>query len=372
MSEQDNALMRIAVSEASKCVPENGGARPRVGVVVAKDGELLCSAHRGELKPGEHAEFTALEGKLATTPVAGATLYTTLEPCTSRNHPKVPCAERLIQRKIARVLIGMLDPNPNISGRGLRRLREANIVTELFPSNLMAELEELNREFIATFPSAGAAPRAAELAPPTPSGPSPVDYSPIVLTGRGQQASALFSLKAGLHVFKLSHDGMGHFGVWLLDTRGNKIDLLANQNGSFAGSKAVAISSPDQFLVNVAADGAWLVSAVASGPSAPIPASELPRFVPGAVQSSRGVFVYHLTNRGAEIYDLALQPAPSLSLSLSHDSILASGQTFQITVSGQQPLAPVTVSLRYVTSSGREALQLIHLPQDHKRANMVP
>ena len=364
--------MRLAVREAARCIPEPGGVRPRVGVVVVRSGELLCSAHRGELKPGDHAEYTALEGKLGSTPVAGATLYTTLEPCTSRNIPKMPCAERLIQRKITRVLIGMLDPNPNISGRGLRRLREANIETELFPSNLMAELEELNREFISHFPSAGAAPRSVELAPPDLTGFSTIDHAPLVLAGKGQQATALFPLVAGLHVFKLSHDGSGHFGVWLLDAGGNRLDLLANVSQPFAGSKAVRITSSGQFLLDVAANGAWLVSVVASGPSQPMPVSELPRFVGGGVQFSRGTFVYHIKNHGAEIFDLVLQPILDTHLSISHDSVLSRGQVLQITVAGQSTPAPVTVSLRYMTASGREAIQLIHLPQDHKSARAVP
>ena len=173
----DIAFMRLAVDEAAKCVPETGRTRPRVGAVVARGGVLLASAHRGELKRGEHAEYTVLEGKLETTPVAGATVYTTLEPCTSRNPPKMPCAERLIERKITRVVIGILDPNPEISGRGQRRLREANIVTEFFPSDLMAEIEELNRAFSAQFPSAGAARRPLETNAPS-AAPAPLPPPP--------------------------------------------------------------------------------------------------------------------------------------------------------------------------------------------------
>lgn len=127
MNEHDEAFMRMAVNEAAKCVAEPGGARPRVGAVVARDAELLCTAFRGELKAGDHAEFTALEGKLASTSVAGATVYTTLEPCTTRNCPKLPCAERLIQRKVARVVIGTLDPNPNISGSSLFRVAKGRL-----------------------------------------------------------------------------------------------------------------------------------------------------------------------------------------------------------------------------------------------------
>jgi pyrimidine deaminase RibD-like protein len=118
-----------------------------VGAVVVKDGKVLSVAHRGEIAEGNHAEFVALERKLANVTLTGATVYTTLEPCTTRTHPKVPCAERLVERKVARVVLGMLDPDERIRGLGQMRLRTANIATQFFPTNLMSEVEELNREF---------------------------------------------------------------------------------------------------------------------------------------------------------------------------------------------------------------------------------
>jgi len=113
----DRRFAQMAIEEALKSVSEDDRPHPKVGAVVVKGGRVLSKAHRGEI-PKCHAEYIALEQKLADDLVAGATVYTTLEPCTTRKHPKIPCAERLVERKVSRVIIGMLDPNPDIRGQG--------------------------------------------------------------------------------------------------------------------------------------------------------------------------------------------------------------------------------------------------------------
>ena len=118
---------------------------PRVGCVIARDGEILGEGwHQRAGEP--HAEVFAL--RAASERVRGATTYVTLEPCSHHGRTP-PCADALIEAGIARVVFASEDPNPNVAGAGIRRMREAGIVVE---SGLMREAaRELNRGFFSRF-----------------------------------------------------------------------------------------------------------------------------------------------------------------------------------------------------------------------------
>ncbi|WNZ55777.1 bifunctional diaminohydroxyphosphoribosylaminopyrimidine deaminase/5-amino-6-(5-phosphoribosylamino)uracil reductase RibD [Microbulbifer sp. MKSA007] len=100
---------------------------PRVGCVIT-DGDGNIVGEGWHKRAGEpHAEIEALSdaGDLA----QGATVYVTLEPCSHTGRTG-PCAEALVKAGVARVIYGMQDPNPNVSGAGLQILRDAGIEVE--------------------------------------------------------------------------------------------------------------------------------------------------------------------------------------------------------------------------------------------------
>ncbi len=111
---------------------------PRVGCVLVRDGHVVGEGYHE--RAGEpHAEVHALRqaGELA----RGATAYVTLEPCSHHGRTP-PCAEALVEAGVARVVVAMEDPNPQVAGRGLARLQEAGIGAR--SGLLAAEAEALN------------------------------------------------------------------------------------------------------------------------------------------------------------------------------------------------------------------------------------
>lgn len=82
---------------------------------------------------------------------------------------------------------------------------------------------------------------------------------PITLSGVGQQATNKFTLTKGLSVFKMSHKGSANWAPKLLNSNGDYVDLLANDIGSFDGSKAVGIKKEGEYVLDVTANGNWTI-----------------------------------------------------------------------------------------------------------------
>jgi diaminohydroxyphosphoribosylaminopyrimidine deaminase / 5-amino-6-(5-phosphoribosylamino)uracil reductase len=99
---------------------------PIVGAVLVRDGEVVGEGWH-ERAGGSHAEVAALEA--AGDRARGATLFVTMEPCTHHGRTP-PCAERVVQAGVARVVAGSLDPNPKAGG-GLELLRARGVEVEV-------------------------------------------------------------------------------------------------------------------------------------------------------------------------------------------------------------------------------------------------
>jgi diaminohydroxyphosphoribosylaminopyrimidine deaminase/5-amino-6-(5-phosphoribosylamino)uracil reductase len=149
--------MRRAVDVAKHSrAEERPNPPPRVGAVIVKDGKLLGESYRGEKGPGDHAEYGLLKD-LEDEDLRGAVVFTTLEPCSRRNHPKLSCAQRLVEAGVSTVWIGMYDPNPKIYREGWRILRDAGVTLRDFEADLRAEIAADNAAFLDQFRTSASA-----------------------------------------------------------------------------------------------------------------------------------------------------------------------------------------------------------------------
>lgn len=148
-SYKEREFMEIAIEEARKS--KSGKYDPMVGAVIARGDQLIEKAFRGEGGDGVHAEASALkkiDAKRRNDAAIGSTVYTTLEPCTTRKKDRWPCANLLISRQVSRVVIGMLDPNKDIRGQGEWQLEDTRIKIGKFEPDLVQVIRDLNRDFI--------------------------------------------------------------------------------------------------------------------------------------------------------------------------------------------------------------------------------
>lgn len=116
----DERWMDVALRHAKNGKPS---PNPHVGAVVVKDGGLIASAHH-ERAGTDHAETAAL--RAAGERAKGASLYVTLEPCNHHGRTP-PCTESIVASGVARVVIGVRDPNPHVKGGGVEKLRAAGL-----------------------------------------------------------------------------------------------------------------------------------------------------------------------------------------------------------------------------------------------------
>jgi diaminohydroxyphosphoribosylaminopyrimidine deaminase / 5-amino-6-(5-phosphoribosylamino)uracil reductase len=136
----DRYWLQAAIDLSARCTPSMTAFS--VGaVLVGADGSVLTEGYSRELDPGDHAEEAAL-AKIglpavgwppAATGLAGATLYSSLEPCAARTSRPRPCADLIIASGIGRVVIAWREPPIFMPGGGGLRLRAAGIALVALP-----------------------------------------------------------------------------------------------------------------------------------------------------------------------------------------------------------------------------------------------
>src|SRR6185436_5121317 len=117
--------MRRALQLGEKGDPS---PNPHVGSVVADSSGKILGEGFHEAIGLDHAETAAI--KAAGSEARGGTLYVTLEPCNHQGRT-APCVDAVLNSGIRRVVIGALDPNPNVPGGGARRLADAGLVVDV-------------------------------------------------------------------------------------------------------------------------------------------------------------------------------------------------------------------------------------------------
>lgn len=114
---------------------------PMVGAILVKGDRIIGSGYHQKYG-GPHAEVNAIA--CATEDVQGATMYVTLEPCC-HDGKTPPCADLIVEKKLAKVVVGSLDPNPLVAGKGVQKLKEAGI--EVVCGVLQEQCDYVNRIF---------------------------------------------------------------------------------------------------------------------------------------------------------------------------------------------------------------------------------
>ena len=115
---------------------------PMVGAVIVKGGEIIGKGHHKK-SGNHHAEINAMNDAKGS--LEGSTLYCTLEPCCHTNKKTPPCVPEIIKAGISKVVIANMDPNPDVSGEGVRQLKEAGL--EVISGVMEKEGFEQNKVF---------------------------------------------------------------------------------------------------------------------------------------------------------------------------------------------------------------------------------
>src|SRR5919198_3924037 len=146
-TDRDEKFMRAALNEAKKALGRTS-PNPAVGAVLVIDNQIVAKGHHREAGH-PHVEVECLCDFGAPVP-ARATLYVTLEPCSTAGRT-APCTDAILQARVRNVVVGAIDVNPRHSGNGVVQLRNAGVtVREGVLSDDCAQINEAFSKWIVT------------------------------------------------------------------------------------------------------------------------------------------------------------------------------------------------------------------------------
>jgi diaminohydroxyphosphoribosylaminopyrimidine deaminase/5-amino-6-(5-phosphoribosylamino)uracil reductase len=146
-AERDEQFMRAALREARKTLGQTS-PNPAVGAVLVIDDRIVANGHHREAGL-DHAEIECLRNFGAAVP-ARATLYVTLEPCSTAGRT-APCTDAILKAGVRSVVVGAIDVNPRHSGKGVMQLRNAGVkVRQGVLADECARLNEAFNKWIVT------------------------------------------------------------------------------------------------------------------------------------------------------------------------------------------------------------------------------
>lgn len=154
--EADRHWLLEAIKLSRYC-PPSATAFSVGAVLVGPDGTVLGYGYSRELDPADHAEEVALaraaeaEAGAGAGPLAGSTLYSSLEPCAARASRPVPCADLIVSSGIRRVVIAWREPPIFVPGGGAVRMRKAGLAIVVIPE-LAAAAKAVNAHLLAGLP----------------------------------------------------------------------------------------------------------------------------------------------------------------------------------------------------------------------------
>ena len=140
------SAMSLAIHQAYQGLGRVSPNPPVGAVFLNKEGKCLSTGYHKKYGT-DHAEINALNAISDPDQLKSASLYVTLEPCSHKGLTP-SCAQRLSQLPLSKVCIGLMDPNPNVHGKGITILQQAGIEVEMYKGPLIEKLEELIEVFI--------------------------------------------------------------------------------------------------------------------------------------------------------------------------------------------------------------------------------